>query len=1069
MNAIDFVARTAAGSSERGIVLDAGQTSVIDTAGASEISLNLRQSDIRGYERIGNDLEITLADGRVIVLGGYFGAGARLFISADGYLNEVTLSEDAGGEIYAQYGPTSEWSKWSRSDDLIFLDGAEVASVGVGTGEEEASTMLGAGLLGLGGASLWGAGAAGAAVVAGGALIGGGEGGGGFAGPVRTPPTVDQDTNITLGGDGVDGTNSPIIIRGTAERGSNVEVTIGDQTQETTSGEDGRWEVIFEGDSFPQDGEHEVVVIVTEPDGTETDLTGPTIVIDTTPPAADVTQGTVGSGDIFNAEDFENGVDISGSGEVGATVVVTVDGAVRETVVDADGNWSVGYGPGTLEGGERVADVQITATDAAGNTTPITDGVQIDTIPNQIGIDFNTIEGDGIVNGDEARAGIDLTGTATPGAEVALEFNGETQTVTASDAGRWIAIFDGSGLASGQYTMDATATSTDAAGNVNSVTGPIRIDTLVENFAQAGTIGGADGVINAAEARDGITVGGTGEPGMRVEVTLAEHTVQADVAANGDWIASFAANQIPTGTRIETMTATAFDLAGNRQIITTPVDIDTEAGHLTLNSDAIGGDGVINFDEARAGVLVTGQAPEGMLVTVVLDGVRHQVTAGPGNVWQTTYQQSEIAQGDHTPDVWASITDAAGNSARVDATVHVDTQVDNLNLTPPNLVVGTDGVSVINSAVAGSGFDVTGTIEPGSTVSVTIDGVMRPAVVDDAAGTWIARFEGGSIRGGQYDADITVGVRDDAGNVSRIDSIVKVDTFVDELTRAEDLFGTDTVVNAVEAKDGVTVTGTVEPGSTVQVDVLGRSYDATVAANGDWSVDIPAADIPSADQTYAMTVIATDAARNVTSVEDTLTIDTIVPDHPDIVGYFREGGGYRSVTLETPEEAVVIHHVGRDGSISEAAVHESADAFLGETDYHFLDAAGRPQSIPDGSQLIVTSTDAAGNASSTYVVLDETDTDIVNISNPGLHGLQIEAIDLNFGDQSKLTLTEDIVTRLSETSDTLVVHGGSDDRVTMLGAARGGAAMVDGEAHTIYTLGDSAQVLVDDEITNIVI
>ncbi|MFD0857750.1 Ig-like domain-containing protein [Roseovarius aquimarinus] len=1267
MSAINFVVRTSTGPSTHGAVSANGENAIIDASGSGEISLNLRQADIRGYQRAGNDLEITLADGRVIVLTDYFGAegNGRLFISADGYLNEVVLTEDVDGTIYAQYGPTAEWSKWSPSDELIFLDGTEVAAAG--TGEEEASTMLGAGLLGLGGGGLWGAGAAGAAVVAGGALLngdgtGGGTGTGGGGGGGRIPPTIDQDTDITLGGDGLD---ASIDVSGTAQPGSTVEVTIGDKTQTTTSDENGKWETTFEDETFPSDGTHDVTVKVTEPDGTETTLTGPEVVIDTTPPAADVTEGTIGAGDYYNADDFAAGVDISGTSEPGATITVTVDGVVRETTVAGDGSWSVRYEPGTLEGGERIADVSIVSSDAAGNTTTITDGVRIDTVPNDVAIDFATIEGDGIVNHAEAQAGIDITGTATPGASVVVAFNGGTQTVTAGSTGAWTATFDGSGLASGQYDMDVTATSTDDAGNVNSVTGAIRIDTLVqdfaitssaggadgvinaaeaaqgltvsgtgepgmrvdvtlagqtvqgqvaadgswtasfapgqipagtrvetmtatatdmagnvaeasrqisldtdpntvtintatvegdgivngaearggiditgsatpgasvvvgfnggsqtviagstgawtatfagtglaqgaydmpvtasstdaagntastsgqihidtrvENFTQSGGIGGADGVINAAEAAQGLTVSGTGEPGMRVDVTLAGRTVQAQVAPNGNWTASFAASQIPVGTRIESMTATATDRAGNTQTITTPVDIDTEAGLLTLNANAIGGDGTINFQEARAGVLVTGQAPEGMLVTVTLDGVQHQVMAGPGNVWRTTYQQHEIRQGEYMPEVSASITDAAGNTARVDATVHVDTQVDNLALTPPNLVVGSDGVSVINDAVARSGFNVTGTVEPGSTVMVTVAGVARAATVDPVTGNWTARFEGGSVRGGQYDADITVDVVDDAGNVSQVGSSVRVDTFVDELTRADDLFGSDRTVNAAEAQQGVRLTGEVEPGSTVRVDVLGRSYSAVVAANGAWTLDIPAAHIPVADQSYAMTVTATDAARNTTSITDTLDIDTTVPDHPDIVGYFREGGGYRSVTMETSDDDITISSVGRDGRVTETPVHESVDSFLGETDYHFLNASGGSRTIPDGSQLIVTNTDAAGNASSTYVVLDETATDIVNISNPNLQGLQIEAIDLSFGDQSKLTLTEDIVKRLSETSDTVVVHGGADDHVTMLGAVRGGSVMVDGASHTIYTLGDSAQVLLDDEITNVVI
>jgi len=1064
MSAINFVVRTRAGASNHGTVSIDGDNSVIDVTGSHEVSLNLRQSDIRGYVRTGNDLEITLADGRVIALSDYFvsdGGESRLFISADGSLNEVTLSEAYDGAIYAQYGPATEWGKWSPSDELIFLGGTEVASDGIG--EDETSTMLGAGVLGLGGSALWGAGAAGAAVVAGSQLIGqGGDG------PARITPKVDQDTAIVVGGDGVDGTTNPIDITGDAEAGSSVTVTIGDQTETTTADDDGEWNVTFEDETFPEDGTHDVVVVVTEPDGTETTLTGPEVVIDTTPPEAAVTDGTLGAGDIFNAEEFVNGVEISGTGETGASITVTVDGEVRETVVVEGGGWSVTYEPGVLTGGERDADLTVISEDAAGNSTTVTDSVRIDTIPNDVAIDLTTIEGDGVVNAAEAQAGIDINGTATPGAEVVVEFNGGSQTVTSNDGGNWSATFEGTGLAGGQYDMDVTATSTDVAGNVSSAAGQIHIDTLVQDLAVTSSAGGDDGVINAEEATSGLNVSGTGEPGMTVQVVLAGQTVDAVVAANGDWTANFTPDQIPVGTTVESMVATATDAAGNTQVIATQVDIDTEAGLLTLNSGDTGGDGTINFEEARAGVLVTGQASEGMLVSVVLDGVQHQVMAGPGNVWQTSYLQSEITQGTHTPDVSASIMDAAGNSARVDATVHVDTQVDNLNLTPPSIATGTDGQSVINGEVAAQGFDVTGTVELGSAVTVTIDGVPVQAVVDDA-GNWTASFAGGSLRSGEYDADLQVDVRDPAGNVSSISDTVKVDTLVVKLTRDDDLFGGDRVINAAEAQDGIALTGEVEPGSAVKVEVLGRSYDAVVTANGTWSLAIPAAHVPHAEDSFAMIVTATDLAMNVTSLSDTLTIDTIVPDSPDLVGYFRQGDGYRSVTLETPDDPVAIHKVAGDGAITEATVHASADAFLGETDYHFLNVGGTASTIPDGSQLIVTSSDAGQNSSSTYVVLDETSTNIADIANGNLGDFQIEAIDLRFGDRSDLTLTRDLVEGLSDSTDTVVVLGGADDIVTILGAARAGTTMVDGSSHTIYTLGDTAQILVDDDITNVVI
>ncbi|MEB8386835.1 Ig-like domain-containing protein [Rhodobacteraceae bacterium KMM 6894] len=1356
MSSINFVVRTGAGASQNGTMSVNGENAIIDVTQANEVSLNLRQSDIRGYQRMGEDLEITLSDGRVISLVNYFAPGggdSRLFVSADGYLSEVTLSEGEDGAVYAQYAPAAEWGKWSPSDDLIFLEGTEVASADIAGVDDQEVSMLGVGLLG--GSSLLGlAGAGAAAAVVAGAALSGEDGTG------RVPPTVDQTDDMVVGGDEVTPINTPITISGTAEPGSTVDVTIGDEVVTTTSVEDGNWEVVFEDETFPDDGTHDVVVVVTEPDGVETTLPGPVVVIDTTPPLTDVTEGTVGSGDIFNAEEFKDGVEITGTGETGTTITVTVEGETRETTVeegewsvtfeegtlpegeydtavtivasdvagntttihdtvridtvpnevtiktgeiegdgvinaaeaadgvdvvgtatpgavvdvtfrdqtetvtaDANGDWTATFDGTTLESGEYdaeitatstdvagnvntttgtvqvdtlvrdfavdsttggadgvinaeeitegltvsgtvepgatvtvsfgtesvdaivasdgswsadftsdqipagtlVADMVTTATDAAGNVQTITTPVSIDTDPNALGINTGSIEGDGVVNAAEATDGVQVTGTATPGAEVSVTFQDVTQTVVADDAGAWSSTFNVD-LPSGQYDAEITATSTDAAGNVSTETGTIQVDTVVQNFAITSTAGGADGIVNAAEAAEGLTVSGTvepgatvvldlngesidavvsadgswtasfapgqiptgtqvadlvatatdaagntatadqsitvdtevqnfdvtsqtggadgvinateagnglvvtgsGEPGSQVSVKLGTQTVQAVVEADGSWAAGFDASQIPEGTYTTQMVATATDAAGNTSIVTNDVDVDTVAGLLTLNGSRIGGDGTINHDESQAGVQVTGQALQGTEVTVTLDGVTHTTIAGAGNVWKTTYAPDEIVPGTHPTEATATITDAAGNTAHVSATVQVDTVVDNLNMSPPSIATGSDGQDVINDAVANAGFDVTGTVEAGSTVTVTIDGVAQQAVVD-GDGNWVATFPGGALRSGEYDADVTVNVKDPAGNVSSLSDTVRVDTLVNTLSRAEDQFGGDMVINAAEARNGATLTGEVEPGSTVKVGVLGNTYDAVVAADGTWSLNIPAGDIPSADDDFAMVVTATDAAGNARSVNDTLSIDTIVPDQPEVIGYFREGTGYRSVTLDTPDEAIDIHRIASDGSVNEVAVHESVDAFLGETDYHFLNDLGATAKIPDGSQLIVTSTDDAGNASGTYVVLDETRSSVVDMGNANLGDFQIETVDLRFGDRSDLTLTKEMIEGLSDASDTLVVHGGADDTVTITGAVKGGTVDVEGDSHTVYTLDDTVQVLVDDDITNVII
>ena len=1068
MKTIDFVTRTRAGATQYGSVPADRNVTSIPVEPGQEMSLNLQQVDIQSYARSGRDLQITLADGRVLVLEGYFSAdGAaegRLFISANGVLNEITLSEGQDGAIYAQYEPTSQWSKWSSADDLIFLNDEDRVIAPVAAGDEQVS-MLGAGVLG-GSGLLTALGLGGAAVAASQVIPEDKDGG---ARPIRIEPGIDQDTNITIGGDDAGPAASEITISGTAEPGSNVKVSVGDKTQETTSGDDGTWDVTFSGDTFPGDGDHPVVVVVTEPDGRETTLNGPNVVIDTTPPDTDITGGTATGGEVANAEEFDNGIEITGTGEPGASISVTVEGVTRETSVSETGTWSVTYEKGSLREGEYSATVTVLSTDAAGNTTTVTDTMTIDTVANTVTITTALIEGDGVINAAERDDGVTLIGTATPGAEVVVTIQGVSQTVTASNTGSWTATFAANTLPQGTYDSQITATSTDAAGNINTTTGTVRVDTQVDNFAVTSRAGGADQVINGTEAQSGLVVTGTSEPGSFVVVTLGTQTVNAVVGGDGSWTASFAAAQIAPGTYTTTMTAVATDAAGNSSTITGAVNVDTDAGSLTLNAGAIGGDGTINNAEALAGVAVTGTADPGAVVTVTLDGVTHQAVANGAGQWTTTYLNHEITPGDHEPQVTATITDAAGNTASVTGTVQVDTRVDNLNLTPPQIATAADGSDVINNAIAAAGFDVTGTVEAGSTVSVTIGGVTRQATVD-ANGNWTAGFLPGDVPGGEYDAALRVDVIDSAGNTSRINDTVRVDTRVNTLSKSAAPIETDNVVNAAEAVDGVTVTGQVEPGSTVTVQVLGKTYNAAVAANGEWTLDIPGADIPTADQTFPMIITARDAAGNSSAINDSLVVDTVVPDQPDIVGYFREVDGYRNATIETTQEDITIYQVEAGGNVNQMQLHETSDAFLNESTYFFLNTAGTaPQKIPDGSQLVITGTDTAGNAASTYVVLDEVNTNVVDLSNGNLGAFNIETVDLRFGDQSQLTLNETLVKGLSGNTDALLVRGGADDTLTIQGATRTGGTTVDGEAHSVYMTAGGASVIVDDDINTSVI
>ncbi len=1161
MKAIDFVVRDQAGGLQRGTVPAGSNFHVIQAQAGQEISLNLRQTDFQSQQRAGNDLVITTTDGSVITIENYFneaGAANRLFVSSDGYLNEVTFVDADGGGLYAQYGPTEQWGKWSPSDDLIYLGNGDmitppvdVATSGAESNEVSmlAAPLLGAGLLGGGGGAA--AAAAAAAAVGGAAVIGGGGGSGAGAG---IPPFVNAaDTSSTVGGDGA---TKSVTVTGGGEPGADVVVTIGDKSVETTVAEDGTFEAVFEGDNFPADGDYEAVVDVTTGGVSET-LDGPAFAIDTTPPAVNVTGGVQSVSDFFNGESFAGGVTLTGTGEAGAGIEVVVDGIVRDTTVAEDGTWSVTYETGTLQGGEYQTGVTITSTDAVGNTTVVTDTLLVDTVAptatvtsgvQSAGDSFNaesfangvtlagtgepgstvqlsiggitrtttvndagtwsatwqsgtlpageyvgdvtivttdsfgnattsaeklvvdtvsevsvataSVETDGIINAAERGDGVTLTGTSQPGSSVEVTFGAVTQSATVDADGNWAATFAASDIPTGETTATVTAVATDSAGNSATATGDIVVDTLVRDLAFTNSTGGSDGVVNANEAAQGIVMTGTVEPGSAVVVELGQATQNATVAADGTWSVTFAQTDIPAGTYTMQMVATATDKAGNTDSVSQQVSVDTEAGALTIGPDPIERDDIVNAVEASDGVKVSGTADAGATVQVTLAGVTHTTVADANGRWTSNYAAGEVAQGVYTAEITAMTTDSAGNVRHASDSVKVDTRVDNLSL---DAVTGDD---VITGAerLANGGVVITGTSEIGSSVIVSLESASVQGVMD-ANGNWTATFSAAQVPQGTNTVTASVKATDLAGNTAISAHAVLVDTVVDPLGM-DQAGGTDNVVSAREAALGIDLNGQVEAGSSVVVNFDGTNYTATVDASGNWSVTIPPSDVRPGTYGADISVTATDHVGNVASISDTLAIDTYAPDGPVIASYTRDGDGIRGISTEISPDTLDVHQVVGERSIIdvEATSYDVPQAGEnGERNFQFT------TNVPDGSDLIVTATDAAGNLSGTYLALDDQVANTqLSLTNPNLADYNIETVDLQFAEEAHLTITEAALVNLSSNTNTLIVSGHSDDTVTITGATLEGSELIGTQAYDIYTLGTEGTLMIDHDI-NVVI
>jgi len=264
---------------------------------------------------------VKLADGREIVLSDYFSGDAgdqpRVFLSSNGEIVEVDLISAGENEYFAQYSSSEVWGKWSPNEELVFLEETDPLAVASAPQEYEDETvsMLGAGAilgpgLGLGGAAV--AGLAGTGGSGGG--TGGGSGGGSGGGETdKAPATVnDPDTAVTIGGDGTTEEDKSVTITGTGEPGASVSVEVNGKTETGTVDPDGNWTVTFEKETYPGEGNHEVDVTVTDPDGEVTELKGPDVVIDTTPPDLDFSSGVVETNDAHNEAEHSSGVTLTG-------------------------------------------------------------------------------------------------------------------------------------------------------------------------------------------------------------------------------------------------------------------------------------------------------------------------------------------------------------------------------------------------------------------------------------------------------------------------------------------------------------------------------------------------------------------------------------------------------------------------------------------------------------------------------------------------------------------------------------------------------------------------------------
>ncbi|MEW4443607.1 Ig-like domain-containing protein, partial [Pseudomonas paraeruginosa] len=712
---------------------------------------------------------------------------------------------------------------------------------------------------------------------------------------------------------------------GKAEPGATVGVdSNGDGQPDTTVvvGPDGSFEVPL---NPPLTNGETVTVVVTDPAGNSS-----TPVTAEAPDFPDAPQ--------VNAS---NGSTLSGTAEAGVTLVIT-DGngnPIGQATADANGNWT--FTPASQLPDGTV--VNVVARDAAGNSSPAT-----------------SITVDGVAPSApvvEPSNGSELSGTAEPGSSVTLtDGNGNTiGQVTADANGNWtltpstplpdgtvvnvvardaagnssppasvtvdavapatpivdpsngttlsgtaepdssVTLTDGNGNPIGQVTADGSgnwtftpttplpngtvvnATATDPSGNA-SAPASVTVDAVAP----------ATPVVNPS---NGTTLSGTAEPGSSVTLTDGNGAPIGQVTADGSGNWSFTpSTALPNGTVV---TATATDPSGNTSPgASTTVDSQAPAAPLVDPSN---------------GTTISGSAEPGSTVTLT-DGNGDpigQVTADGSGNWSFT-PITPMADGSV---INASATDAAGNTSG-QASVTVD-----------GVAPATPTVNLSN------GSNLTGTAEPGSTVTLT-DGNGNPIaeVTADGSGNW-TYTPSTPIANGTV---VNVVAQDAAGNNSPGASVT-----VDSQAPAAPV---------INPSNGITISGSAEPGSTVTLTDGNGNSIAQVTADGSGSWTFTPSTLLANGTVVNAT--ATDPTGN-TSAPASTTVDSVAPAAPVVNP---SNGAEISGTAE-PGASVTLTD-GSGNPIGQATADGSGNWSFTPT-----------TPLADGTVVNATATDAAGNTS----------------------------------------------------------------------------------------------------------
>ena len=762
------------------------------------------------------------------------------------------------------------------------------------------------------------------------------------------------------------------------EAGQTVTVTFGGKTYSATVAANGSWSTSVPAADMAalRDGDASAQASVSNVNGNSATTTH-AYSVDATAPT--VTINTIAGDDILNAAEAGAALTITGSStaEAGQTVTVTLNGTNYTGTVQTDGSWSVSVPPADLSAlTASNYTVNAAVSDKAGNPASVNHNLTVDTSVPVVTI--NTVAGDDVINATEHAQAQIISGSATgaaTGSTVTVTIGTNTFTTVLDASGNWsigVPASVVSALANGTVTINASVT--DAGGNSGSTTHQVTVNTGLPTITFNAISG--DNVLNADEKGQPLTISGSSTglaTGAQVTVTLNGHNYSATTDAAGNWTLTVPVSDLAAlGQANYTVSASATSAAGNTASSQANLLVDSGLPGVTI--DTVAGDDIINAAEAGAAQTISGvvtRAAAGDTVTVTLGGNTYTAQVQADLSWSVTVPTDDLqALGNGDLTITASVTNANGNTGSGTRDITIDANLPGLRV---DTVAGDD---IVNSIEHGQALVITGGssgLNAGVPLTITINGTTYSATVQ-ADGSWSVGIPAANVSAwpaGPLAVDVTG--QSSAGNPVSVSHPFTVD--LTAVAISINTVASDDVINAAEKGTDLTLSGStsgIESGQTVTVTFGGKTYTASVAANGSWSVTVPAADLATLPDGAANVQASVSSASgnsasathaySVDTSAPTLTINTIASD--DILNATEAGNPLTisgTSTAETGQTVTVTFNgqtwtatVGSGGSWS---VFIPPQQFAGLSDGSYTisatvsDQAGNPGSASRGVTL----------------------------------------------------------------------------------------------------------------------